>query len=142
MAIILPCGLTSWHTICSTSWPPPSSFGIASNIIFFWHLEHYHLLLALRAPSSSFGLANAITAYFFIGFLVAPLQAVVSSILPHCCAPLDNNIFYLAPLAILSSVFPHGHVHLAILFSIQTYSHAILAKYFSIWPTVAGATAL
>jgi hypothetical protein len=132
-AILPPHGLASWCTIGLASWPPSSSFGIMS---FFWHLEHYHLLLALRVPSSSFGLANAITMYFFVGFTVVPLWAVVSSILPHRHAPLalDNIIFYMAPLAIFSSILPHGHAPPAILFFIQPNGHAILAKYFFIWP--------
>jgi hypothetical protein len=134
MAIIRPRGLTSRCTICSASQPPSSSFGIASAIIFFRHLECYHLLLALQAPSSSFGLANAITVYFFIGFTVAPLWAVISTILPHRCAPLDDIIFYLAYLGILSSIFPHGCTPLAILFSIQPDSHTILSKHFTVWP--------
>jgi hypothetical protein len=62
-----------------------------------------------------------------------PLWAVVSSILRHRCTPLDDIIFYLAPLVILSSIFSHCHAPLAILFSIQPYGHAILSKYFSIW---------
>jgi hypothetical protein len=115
-------------------WPRSSSFGITSTFIFCWHLKCYHLLLASLVPSSSFGLANAITAYFFVGFTVAPLWAVVSFILPHCCTFLDNIIFYSAPLAMLSSVFPHGCAHLAILFSNQPNGCAILAKYFSIRP--------
>jgi hypothetical protein len=85
-------------------------------------------------PSSSFGLANTITTYFFIDFTVAPLRAVVSSISPHRCTPLDDIIFYSAPLAILSSILPHGRAPLAILFSIEPNSHAILAKYFFIRP--------
>jgi hypothetical protein len=48
--------------------------------------------------------------------------------------PLDNIIFYLALLAILSSIMPHGRAPPAILFSIQPNGHTILAKYFSIWP--------
>ena len=62
------------------------------------------------------------------------LWAVVSSILPHRRAPLDDIIFYLALLVILSSILPHGSAPLAILFSIQPNGHAILEKYFSIWP--------
>jgi hypothetical protein len=103
-----------------------------SAITFFLHHERYQLLLSLRPPSSSFGLA--ITVYFFIGFTVALFRAVVSSISPHPRTPLDNIIFYLAPPAILSSILSHGCTPLAIPFSIQPYGHAILEKYFSIWP--------
>jgi hypothetical protein len=72
------------HGNSSTSWTHLKAhylFGLSATIIFFgffasafifcWHLEFYHLLLALQVPSSSFGLA--FTAYFFIGFTVAPL---------------------------------------------------------------------
>jgi hypothetical protein len=90
--------------------------------IFFWNHELHHLH------------AKAITAYFFAAFTVAPLWAEVPSILPHRHAPLEDNIFYLAPLAILSSILPHSRATPAILFSIQPNSHAILAKYFSFWP--------
>jgi hypothetical protein len=63
-----------------------------------------------------------------------PLRAVVSSISPHRRAPLEDIIFYSALLAILSSILPHGCAPPGILFSIQPNGHAILAKYFSIWP--------
>jgi hypothetical protein len=66
--------------------------------------------------------------------MIVPLRAVVSSISSHRCTPLYDIIFYLAPLAILSSILPHGRAPLVIPFSIQPYGHAILAKYFSIRP--------
>jgi hypothetical protein len=102
-----------------------------ATIIFFWHCNHHNLLLvllALQGSSSSFCPASTITAYFFVGFTAVPLWAVVSSILPHRRTPLDDIIFYLAPLAILSSILPHSCAPPAILFSIQPGGYAILAK--------------
>ncbi len=49
-----PHGLTSQCAICFASWPPSSSFGIATTIIFFWffwHCKGHHLHFALQAQS-------------------------------------------------------------------------------------------
>jgi hypothetical protein len=118
-AIILPRGLASrcifvrllgHHHLLLASRAPSSSFGIASTFIFCWHLECYHLLLALQVPSSSFSIRNTITAYFFIGFTIASLREVVSSILPHC-APLWKILSSIWPLwryYLKISIQPHG----------------------------------
>jgi hypothetical protein len=142
------CGIV-WINIQSALWQHLMAyylFGLSANIIVFWHrkcynlflhLECYHLLFALQVPSSSFGLTSTITAYFFAGLMVAPLWAVISSILPLCCTPLDNIISYLALLAILSSILPHDRTPLVILFSTQPNGLPFWKNIFLFGPTVA-----
>jgi hypothetical protein len=118
-------------------------FGLSATIIFFWHCKHHYLLLASGMLPSSFGIVSAIIFIWpckrYHGILFYQLHgyAFLGSCIIYFAslgAPLDDIIFYLAPLAILSYILPHDHASLAILFSIQPYGHAILAKYFSIWP--------
>ncbi len=79
-------------------------------------------------------------AYFFVGFTVAPLQAVVSSIWPHHHVPLDNITFYLAPLVILSSILPHGCAPPAYCFLFNPTATPFWHNIFLFGPTVAPLT--
>jgi hypothetical protein len=99
------------------------------------HLTVFYASRQFASPGNTIiNLASPGQYHHQFGLTTVPLRAVVSSILPHRCAPLDDIIFYLALRAILSSILPHGRAPTAILFSIQPNGHAILAKYFSIWP--------
>jgi hypothetical protein len=115
--------------------------GSPHNVV--WRLGQHHLLFALRALLSSVGILNAIIFILhckryhyalscWLHSCASPGSSIFCFASPH--ALLDNVIFYLALLAILSSILPHGCAPPAILFSTQPNGHAILAKYFSIWP--------
>ncbi len=94
----------SRRTICLTSRPPSSSLGIVS-ATFFLHHERYHLLLSSWPLSPSFGLASAITAYYFMGFEAAPLRATIPLIWPHRRTTPRDIITYLGSPPHLSGDF-------------------------------------